>query len=190
MTLEMCKPNKLTSSSDPLTGWQQMTLTRQTAKASRHHRWIAQAALAASFLAGVWIVAHDSSTDPAPREGTSTAPKAVELSLISDFHYKHVQLNLEDSWHSPRGKVYRRQVRGAARVVRSFVIAPRIAKYHDLQVAILQPPLLEANHSGTTQLLPPHLQSAPELPQLHLLRNRFSRVFAAVTFPFRFIASR
>jgi hypothetical protein len=95
MTLEMCKPEKLTSSSHPLTDWQQLALTRQTAKAPGHHRWIAQAALAASFLAGAWIAGHHSSTNPARREGTSTASKAVELSLISDFHYQHVQLNLD-----------------------------------------------------------------------------------------------
>jgi hypothetical protein len=165
-------------------------LTTALYTVSKNHRWTAQGALAASLLFGAWIIGYQSSADVDTHRNIPFISKAIEVPLISEFHYQHVQLNVSSDWPPSRRHPRRRKTHVSARIVRPFFIPPRLAKHHDVQIAMVQPPLLPANDALTGESVPPHLLAEPDLPEFHHSHNRFVRILAAVTIPFRFIASR
>jgi hypothetical protein len=162
--------------------------TRTRRAVSRKYRWTAQAALAASMLFGAWIAGYHSSHDIDAQQNITSVSKAIELPLVSEFHYQNVQLNLSSAWQPSRRRPRRRKTHVSARVARPFVLAHRLVKRQDVQVAMIQPPLLPANYTPACESIPTHLLPEPGFPEFHPRHNRFLRILAAVTIPFRFIA--
>jgi hypothetical protein len=165
-------------------------LTRCVHLLSMNYRWTAQAALAASMLVVGWIAGYHSSRQVQAEWNSTSVSKAIELPLVSEFHYQHVQLNLSSDSRPSRRKSHRKKTHGSGHPVRPFVLAHRAVKHQEIQVATIQPLLLPANYTPSSESVPPHLLSEPELPEYHARHNRFVRILAAVTIPVRFIASR
>lgn len=157
-------------------------------RASSTDRWNLQGALAASLLVAAAIAGRQSF--PTRHEEIISVSKAVELPLVSEFHLQHVQLNLPSNWQRARHYFPRRKTHVSARVVRPFVIAPRFATPHSVQIAVAHPPSLPVHDVALAGPIPPHFLSQPELPPYHPRHNRFVRALAVMTVPFRFIASK
>jgi hypothetical protein len=183
------KPGATNLLSRGFTSLRQSLPTRAMYTPLRDRGWRAQAALAASLLAGAWVAGYHSSYTGEIQQRIPSLSATMELPLPSAFRYQHVQLNLSSDWGAWPHRLRRRKRRPAV-VVRQFVIAPRLAKYQEVQIAIEQPPLLPAINTTMPEAVPPHLLSEPELPASYSRRNRFVRVLAAVTIPFRLVASR
>ena len=157
---------------------------------SRGNRWTAPLALAASMVLVAMTTGDHSHSDITRDPKVASVSKSIELPLVSGFHYQDVQLAIPADL--PRGVRHarRRKSHVTARIVRTFVIAPRFAKPHDLQLAVAQPPSLSLSHIATVGSPPPYLMSEPQLPEFHPRRKRFIRVLVAMAIPFRFVASR
>jgi hypothetical protein len=171
-------------------GQRQSVLTRSVHILSKNYRWAAQAALAASMLVVGWIAGYHASRQIQAERNNTSVSKAIELPLVSDFHYQHVQLNLRSYSRPSRRKPHRRKTHGSTEPVRPFVLVHRVVKHQEIQVAKIQPLLLPANYTPSSESVPPHLLSEPELPEYRPRHNRFVRILAAVTIPVRVIASR